>query len=103
MPELAEAASRTGDRALVETALEWLSERTRVTPTDWAVGIEARARALLGDGEAAEGWYRESIERLGRTEVRAQLARSHLLYGEWLRRQNRRGEAREQLAPPTRC
>ena len=97
VPELAEAASRTGDRALVETALEWLSERTRVTPTDWAVGIEARARALLGDGEAAEGWYRESIERLGRTEVRAQLARSHLLYGEWLRRQNRRGEAREQL------
>ena len=60
-------------------------------------GDEAQAIELLGDSEAAEGWYRESIERLGRTEVRAQLARSHLLYGEWLRRQNRRGEAREQL------
>jgi hypothetical protein len=95
--ELAEAASRTGDTALVRAALEWLSERTGMTPTDWALGIEARVRALLGDGPAAERWYRESIERLGRTEVRAQLARSHLLYGEWLRRENRRVDAREQL------
>jgi len=97
LPELAEAASRTGDTALVRTALEWLSERTRVTPTDWALGIEARIRALLSEGEAAERYYRESIACLGRTRVRAQLARTHLLYGEWLRRERRRGEAREQL------
>jgi hypothetical protein len=77
--------------------LDWLSERTRVTPTEWALGIEARIRALLSDGEAADGFYRESVERLGRTRVRAELARSRLLYGEWLRRQGRRMDAREQL------
>jgi DNA-binding CsgD family transcriptional regulator len=97
VPELAEAAARTGDVGLVRATLEWLSERTRVTPTPWALGIEARVRALLSDGEAAESSYRESIERLGRTRIRAQLARAHLLYGEWLRRERRRGEAREQL------
>ena len=97
VPELAEAASRTGDTALVSAALEWLSERTTVTPTDWAAGTEARVRALLSDGDDADRWYRESIERLGNTEVRAQLARSHLLYGEWLRRRSRRADAREQL------
>ena len=97
VPELAEAAARTGDVALLRAALEWLSERTRVTPTEWALGIEARVRALLSEGEAADRCYRESIERLGRTRVRAQLARAHLLYGEWLRRERRRGEAREQL------
>jgi len=82
---------------LAEAALEWLSERARVTPTEWVLGIEARARAMLCDGDAAESCYRESIERLGRTRVRAHLARAHLLYGEWLRRTRRRGEAREQL------
>jgi DNA-binding CsgD family transcriptional regulator len=97
VPELAEAASRTGDVALVRVALEWLSERTRVTPTEWALGMEARVRALLGEGEAAEGCYRESIDRLSRTRVRVELARAHLLYGEWLRRERRRAEAREQL------
>ncbi len=97
VPELAEAASRTGDVPLVRAALEWLSERTRVTPTEWALGIEARVRALLGEGEAAEKLYRESIARLGRTRVRAELARAHLLYGEWLRRERRRADAREQL------
>jgi DNA-binding CsgD family transcriptional regulator len=95
--ELAEAASRTGDPALVGAALEWLSEQTRVTATDWALGIHARVQALLGDGEEAEGCYREAIARLGRTRVRAELARAHLLYGEWLRRQRRRADAREQL------
>jgi DNA-binding CsgD family transcriptional regulator/tetratricopeptide (TPR) repeat protein len=95
--ELAEAASRTGDEALVEAALEWLSERTRVTRTDWILGIEARIRALLADGDAAEPLYRESIERLGRTRVRVELGRSHLLYGEWLRREGRRVDARDQL------
>jgi DNA-binding CsgD family transcriptional regulator len=97
VPELAEAAARTGDRTLLGAAAEWLSERASVTPTEWVLGIEARVRALLSDGELADRYYRESIERLGRTRVRAQLARAHLLYGEWLRRQRRRGEAREQL------
>jgi DNA-binding CsgD family transcriptional regulator len=96
-PELAEAASRTGDEALVEAALEWLSERARVTPTEWALGIQARLRALLSEGQSAERLYCESIDRLGRAPVRAELARSHLLYGEWLRRQGRRVDAREQL------
>jgi DNA-binding CsgD family transcriptional regulator len=97
VPELAEAAARTGEVAMARTALEWLSERTRASPTEWALGIEARIRALLGEGAVAEGCYRESIERLGHTRVRAQLARAYLLYGEWLRRERRRAEAREQL------
>jgi DNA-binding CsgD family transcriptional regulator len=97
VPELAEAASRTGDVALLRAALEWLSERTRVTQTAWLLGIEARVRALLSEGDAAESLYRESIARLGRTRVRVELARGHLLYGEWLRRQRRRVDAREQL------
>ena len=95
--ELAEAASRTGDRALVQSALEWLSERTRATRTDWVLGIEARVRALQSEADAAESGYRESIERLGRTRLRLELARGHLLYGEWLRRERRRADAREHL------
>jgi DNA-binding CsgD family transcriptional regulator len=97
VPELAEAASRTGDETLVRAVLEWLSERTAVAPTDWVLGIEARVRALLSEGETADGLYRKSIERLGRTRIRPQLARGHLLYGEWLRRERRRVDAREQL------
>jgi DNA-binding CsgD family transcriptional regulator len=97
VPELAEAASRTGDVELVRAALQWLSERTRAAPTEWALGIEARIRALLSQGDAAEPHYRESIDRLGRTHIRVQLARAHLLYGEWLRRQRRRLDARAQL------
>ncbi|HVQ98848.1 MAG TPA: LuxR C-terminal-related transcriptional regulator, partial [Mycobacterium sp.] len=97
VPELAEAASRTGDVALVKSALEWLSERTRVTPTDWALGVQALVRALLSEGDAAERCYRESIVHLGRTRARAHLARAHLLYGEWLRRERRRIDARVQL------
>jgi DNA-binding CsgD family transcriptional regulator len=95
--ELAEAASRTGEGALVAAALEWLSERTRSTRTEWALGIEARIHALMSEGAAAERRHRESIARLGRTCVRAEVARAHLLYGEWLRRENRRLDAREQL------
>jgi DNA-binding CsgD family transcriptional regulator len=95
--ELGEAASRTGDVELVRTALEWLSERTRVTPTDWALGIEARVHALLSEGDFADRLYRESITHLRRGAVRAELGRSHLLYGEWLRRERRRVDAREQL------
>ncbi|GAA1265093.1 LuxR family transcriptional regulator [Pseudonocardia aurantiaca] len=97
LPELAEAASRTGDTVLVKAALEWLSERTRATRSDWVMGIEARARALISHGDVAESLYRESIARLGRTRVRAQLARGHLLYGEWLRRERRRVDARVHL------
>ena len=97
VPELAEAASRIGDVASLEAALEWLSERTRLTPTEWSLGIEARVRALLSEGEVADDLYRESIERLGRTRVRVELGRAHLVYGEWLRRENRRVDARGQL------
>jgi DNA-binding CsgD family transcriptional regulator len=97
VPELAEAASRTGDEALLRAALAWLSDRTRLAPSEWALGIEARLRALLSEGKAAERCYRRSIARLGRTRLRVELARSHLLYGEWLRRQRRRLDAREQL------
>jgi DNA-binding CsgD family transcriptional regulator len=95
--ELAEAASRTGEVALVKTALVWLSKRAAVTPTDWSLGMETRVRALLGEGDDVEQLYRESIERLGRTGLRIELARAHLLYGEWLRREHRRADAREQL------
>jgi DNA-binding CsgD family transcriptional regulator len=97
VPELAEAASRTGDRALLESALEWLSERTGVISSAWASGIEARVRALLCEGETADRLYRESIAHLSGTRVRLELARAHLLYGEWLRRERRRLDAREQL------
>src|SRR5215469_2623170 len=95
VPELAEAAARIGEAPLVRAALEWLSEHTLAMPSQWALGIEARARALLSDGKAAESGYQESIEHLARTRI--QLARSHLLYGEWLRRKNRRLDARAQL------
>jgi ATP/maltotriose-dependent transcriptional regulator MalT len=97
VPELAEAASRTGDVALLGTVRESLSERSRVTPGEWVLGIEARVRALMSEGEVAEGLYRESIARLGRTRVRSQVARGHLLYGEWLRRERRRADARSEL------
>jgi DNA-binding CsgD family transcriptional regulator/tetratricopeptide (TPR) repeat protein len=97
IPELAEAAARTGDLKLVEAVQSWMSKLTKVTPTDWALGIEARVQALLSCGEAADRMYRESIGRLSRTPLRAEVARSHLLYGEWLRRERRRTEAREQL------
>ncbi|MEU4192346.1 AAA family ATPase [Kribbella sp. NPDC026611] len=92
--ELAEAASRTGDTKLVETALARLTERVSVLPTDWGRGLEARARALLTGEEAA---YVESLEHLGRTSLRTERARGALLYGEWLRREGRRQDAREQL------
>jgi DNA-binding CsgD family transcriptional regulator len=95
--ELVEAASRTGDMARVRAALEWLSERTSVVRSEWALGVEARVRALLSEGETADQLYRESIARLGRTRVRTELARSRLVYGEWLRRERRRVDAREQL------
>jgi ATP/maltotriose-dependent transcriptional regulator MalT len=95
--ELAEAASRTGDDALGTLALARLSERAAVTPTDWLLGIEARAAALLEDGETADELYRGSIDHLEAAGVRVEAARGHLLYGERLRREGRRVAAREQL------
>jgi DNA-binding CsgD family transcriptional regulator/tetratricopeptide (TPR) repeat protein len=97
VPELAEAASKTADRAQLESALEWLSERTRVISSGWASGIETRVRALLSEGEVADSLYRQSIEHLSGTRARLELARAHLLYGEWLRRERRRLDAREHL------
>jgi ATP/maltotriose-dependent transcriptional regulator MalT len=97
LPELVEAAARGGDVELARGALERLAKSTQPSGTEFALGIEARCRALVSDGAAADELYREAIERLGRTRLRPELARAHLLYGEWLRRQHRRGEAREQL------
>jgi DNA-binding CsgD family transcriptional regulator len=97
LPELIEAASRTGQTGLAAGALGRLTEATSVGQTDWGQGIYARCRALLSDGDDAEGWYRKAVERLGRTRLRPELARAHLLYGEWLRRENRRLDARSQL------
>src|SRR5262245_18366997 len=95
--ELVEAGSRSGAEEEAAIALRQLEERTRPTGTDWALGILARSRALLTDGQGADVLYREAIERLGRCRIVVQLARAHLLYGEWLRRENRRMDAREQL------
>jgi DNA-binding CsgD family transcriptional regulator len=97
LPELVEAAARSAKPDLAADGLERLRRRTQVAGTDWALGIEARSRALLSDGAIAEGLYREAIDRLGRIRLRPELARAHLLYGEWLRRENRRADAREQL------
>jgi DNA-binding CsgD family transcriptional regulator len=97
MAELIEAAVRSGERELGALALDRLVETTSAAGTDWALGIEARSRALLGEDEDADSLYREAIERLGRTSIRVQVARTHLLYGEWLRRRRRRREGREQL------
>jgi DNA-binding CsgD family transcriptional regulator len=95
--ELIEAAARSGQRELAAGALERLTEIAQASGTDWALGVEARSRALVSDGDAAERFYRQAIERLGRTHLRGELARAHLLFGEWLRRAGRRADAREQL------
>jgi len=95
--ELIEAAARSGRTEAAAATYRWIAEMTSASGTDWALGVEARSHALLTEGEAAEGLYQEAIACLGRSRVRAELARAHLLYGEWLRRQRRRGEAREQL------
>jgi ATP/maltotriose-dependent transcriptional regulator MalT len=97
LPELIEAAARSGAREAAANALQQLEERTVATGTDWALGVLARSRALLTDGAAADALYREAIERLGRTRIAVDLARAHQVYGEWLRRENRRVDAREHL------
>jgi DNA-binding CsgD family transcriptional regulator len=97
LPELVEAAARAGQDGLACDALKQLAEITQPCGNDSALGIEARCRALLSDDADADDLYREAIDRLGQTELRPELARAHLLYGEWLRREGRRTDARKQL------
>jgi DNA-binding CsgD family transcriptional regulator len=97
LAELIEAASRGGEWQTAAGAVQRLMEDTAAAGTDWGLGVAARSRALLCQGEDAEQLYREAIERLGRTRLRPELARSHLVYGEWLRRDRRRMDARLQL------
>ncbi|WIX76723.1 AAA family ATPase [Amycolatopsis carbonis] len=95
--EVIEAAVRAGGRELATDIWAWFSPLLCATGTDWALGVEARTRALLADGPAAEDAYRDAIDHLARTRRRPELARAHLLYGEWLHRERRRGDARDQL------
>jgi DNA-binding CsgD family transcriptional regulator len=97
LAELVEAGARSGTSDEASAALRQLGERTRAAGSEWGLGIQARSRALLSDGPAADRLYREAIDRLGRSRIAVHLARAHLVYGEWLRREQRRVEAREQL------
>jgi ATP/maltotriose-dependent transcriptional regulator MalT len=95
--ELAEAASRTGDDASLSDAFARISERARVTRTDWALGIEARVQALAGEASTADASHERSIDHLDRAGLRLEVARGRLLYGEWLRREGHRVAARDHL------
>jgi DNA-binding CsgD family transcriptional regulator len=97
LPELVEAASRAGRPELAIAASEQLDARARASGTQWALGLAARSRALTIDGRVADEHYREAIERLRGSRMAPHLARTHLVYGEWLRREGRRQDAREQL------
>jgi DNA-binding CsgD family transcriptional regulator len=97
LTELVEAAARVGNEKVAAEAFAGLSEMTSASGTEWALGLEARSRALLSGDGSAEPLYREAIDRLSRTRVRAELARAKLLYGEWLRRRGRSLDAREEL------
>ena len=97
--ELVEAAVRSGVPGRAAGAVQRLSGIARACGTDWVLGAEARSRALVSEGEAAEDLYREAIDRFGRAGLRVDLARARLLYGEWLRRERRIRDAREQLRP----
>jgi DNA-binding CsgD family transcriptional regulator len=95
--EEVEAAARSGALERAADAFRRLSERTGPSGTGWGLGVQARSRALISSGADAENHYREAIDRLGPTRIRGELARAHLVYGEWLRRERRRFQAREQL------
>src|SRR5712691_3476794 len=97
VPDLIEAAARAGNTEVARNALERLSETAQAGGTDHALGLEARSRAVLSEGEVADRFYREAVDRLSRTRLRPELARAHLLFGEWLRRERRRSDARAQL------
>jgi DNA-binding CsgD family transcriptional regulator len=97
LPEIAEAGARSGDHDAAHAALSRLAERATASGTPWALGMLARSRALLADDAEAEKYYRAALAHLAGTSVRTELARAHLLYGEWLRRQRRRRDARSQL------
>jgi len=97
LPELIEAAARSGNTDTAGDALAQLTETTQASGTDVGLGLEARSRALVSGPQAAETLYREAIDWLGRTQLRPELARAHLVYGEWLRREHRRTDARAQL------
>jgi DNA-binding CsgD family transcriptional regulator len=97
LAELVEAAVRAGRPELAASALVRLEERTSAAGTYWALGVQSRSQALLADGNTADAHYRTAIDRLAHTRIRIELARAHLLYGEWLRREGRRVDAREQL------
>jgi DNA-binding CsgD family transcriptional regulator len=95
--EVVEAGARSGRLDVAEAALVRLTRDTDAAATDWALGVQQRCRALLSDGTAADELYRAAIERLGRTRAAMETARARLLYGEWLRREGRRADARTQL------
>jgi len=97
LSEMVEPATRTGRTDLAAEAAKRLARKAHATGTDWALGIDARSRALMSEDDRAEGSFQKAVDHLGRTGVRAELARTHLLYGEWLRRMNRRVDARAQL------
>jgi DNA-binding CsgD family transcriptional regulator len=101
--ELVEAAARSGKPECAAGGLRRLAEVTSACGTDWALGTEARSRALVSRGDAAERLYQKAIERLGRTQLKLELARAQLVYGEWLRRQRRRRDARDQLRAAYEC
>jgi DNA-binding CsgD family transcriptional regulator len=96
-PELVEAATRSGRSDAAAAAFDRLNERTQAAGSEWALGIEARCRALLTESTAADELYREAVDRLGRCRLAPERARAHLLYGEWLRREGRRVDARKEL------
>ena len=96
-PERVEAGVRCGEHEVAAAALAEFEQSANHVDSDWAIGIGARSRAMLSDGDVAEGWYREAIDRLSRAQLGAELARAHLVYGEWLRRNRRRVDGREQL------
>jgi len=97
LPELVEAAAKSGEMGRAANALRRLSAMTDVEGSDWAAGIQMRSRALMSSGSDAENCYAEAVQRLGLTPLRPDLARAHLLYGEWLRRESRRAQARHEL------